>query len=177
MPGTHVPSVDPMAVNLVGPSRPAPHAVRQSREDAYCPLSPSCTLPALPPLRRRGGSLEPGNSGRRSTPEGNSRSGPRGAQGHRGDRSGSAGPSARVRAARAAAIRVASACSCAATHRGNHAAAAGSLVEHAFTAEKRRMGLVVRCIGLARATARITLANLAYNMRRLARIEGRGAPA
>jgi transposase, IS5 family len=52
-----------------------------------------------------------------------------------------------------------------------------SLVEHVFAAEKRRMGLVVRCIGLARATARITLANLAYNVRRLAWIEGRGAPA
>jgi IS5 family transposase len=52
-----------------------------------------------------------------------------------------------------------------------------SLVEHVFAAEKRRMGLVVRCIGLARATARITLANLAYNMRRLAWIEGRGVPA
>lgn len=52
-----------------------------------------------------------------------------------------------------------------------------SLVEHVFAAEKRRMGLVVRCVGLVRATARITLANLAYNMRRLAWIEGRGAPA
>jgi transposase, IS5 family len=52
-----------------------------------------------------------------------------------------------------------------------------SLVEHVFATEKRRMGLVVRCIGLVRATARITLANLAYNMRRLAWIEGRGAPA
>jgi hypothetical protein len=35
----------------------------------------------------------------------------------------------------------------------------------------------VRSIGLVRATARITLANLAYNMRRLAWIEGRAAPA
>ena len=52
-----------------------------------------------------------------------------------------------------------------------------SLVEHVFATEKRRMGLVIRCIGLARATARITLANLAYNMRRLAWIEGRGVPA
>jgi IS5 family transposase len=52
-----------------------------------------------------------------------------------------------------------------------------SRVEHVFAAEKRRMGLVVRCIGLGRATARITLANLAYNMRRLVWIEGRGAPA
>jgi IS5 family transposase len=52
-----------------------------------------------------------------------------------------------------------------------------SLVEHVFATEKRRMGLIVRSIGLARATARITLANLAYNMRRLVWIEGRAAPA
>jgi IS5 family transposase len=52
-----------------------------------------------------------------------------------------------------------------------------SLVEHVFATEKRRMGLLVRSIGLVRATARITLANLAYNMRRLVWIEGRGAPA
>lgn len=51
------------------------------------------------------------------------------------------------------------------------------LIEHVFAAEKRRMGLVVRCIGLARATARITLANLAYSMRGLVWTEGRGAPA
>jgi transposase, IS5 family len=52
-----------------------------------------------------------------------------------------------------------------------------SRVEHVFAAEKRRMGLVVRTIGLARATAKITLANLAYNLSRLAWIEGRHAPA
>ncbi len=52
-----------------------------------------------------------------------------------------------------------------------------SLVEHVFATEKRRMGLVIRCIGLARATARITLANLVYNMRRLVWIEGRSVPA
>jgi transposase, IS5 family len=52
-----------------------------------------------------------------------------------------------------------------------------SRVEHVFTVEKRRMGLVVRTIGLARATAKITLANLAYNLRRLAWIEGSVAPA
>jgi transposase, IS5 family len=52
-----------------------------------------------------------------------------------------------------------------------------SRVEHVFAAEKRRMGLVVRTIGLARATAKITLANLAYNLRRLVWIEGRGVPA
>jgi transposase, IS5 family len=52
-----------------------------------------------------------------------------------------------------------------------------SRVEHVFAAQKRRMGLVVRSIGLARATARITLANLAYNLRRLAWIEATSAPA
>jgi len=52
-----------------------------------------------------------------------------------------------------------------------------SLVKHVFAAEKRRMGLVVRSIGPVRATARITLANLAYNMRRPVWIEGRGALA
>jgi transposase, IS5 family len=51
-----------------------------------------------------------------------------------------------------------------------------SLVEHVFAAEKRRMGLVIRCVGLARATARITLANLAYNMRRLIWLDRRGVP-
>ena len=50
-------------------------------------------------------------------------------------------------------------------------------VEHVFAAEKRCMGLVVRTIGLVRATAKITLANLTYNMRRLAWIEGRTVPA
>lgn len=50
-------------------------------------------------------------------------------------------------------------------------------VEHVFATEKRGMRLIIRCIGLARATARITLANLAYNMRRLVWIEGRGVPA
>jgi IS5 family transposase len=52
-----------------------------------------------------------------------------------------------------------------------------SRVEHVFATEKRGMRLVIRCVGLLRATARITLANIAYNMRRLAWIEGRTAPA
>jgi nicotinate-nucleotide pyrophosphorylase len=42
-----------------------------------------------------------------------------------------------------------------------------ALVKHVFAAEKHRMALVVRTIGIARATAKITLANLAYNMKRL----------
>jgi len=52
-----------------------------------------------------------------------------------------------------------------------------SRVEHVFAAEKHGMGLVVRTIGLVRAAAKITLANLAYNMRRLVWIQGRPAPA
>ena len=52
-----------------------------------------------------------------------------------------------------------------------------SRVEHVFAATKVRMGLIVRTIGLARATAKITLANLAYNLTRFAWIQRRGAPA
>jgi IS5 family transposase len=52
-----------------------------------------------------------------------------------------------------------------------------SRVENVFAAEKRCMGLRVRTIGLARATAKITLANLADNMRRLIWIDARSAPA
>jgi hypothetical protein len=37
------------------------------------------------------------------------------------------------------------------------------------------MGLVIRTIGIARATAKVTLANLAYNMDRLVFHERRAA--
>jgi len=50
-------------------------------------------------------------------------------------------------------------------------------VEHVFAAQKHRMGLFVRTIGLDRATAKIGMANLAYNMRRFVWLEGRPAPA
>ena len=40
-------------------------------------------------------------------------------------------------------------------------------VEHVFAQQKERMGLLIRTIGLARAKAKLTLANLAYNMKRL----------
>jgi hypothetical protein len=43
--------------------------------------------------------------------------------------------------------------------------------------QKRRLRLVIRTIDLARATTKITLANLAYNVRRLMWIEGRTLPA
>lgn len=43
-----------------------------------------------------------------------------------------------------------------------------SRIEHVFAAQKARMGLFVRTIGIARAKTKIGLANLVYNMRRLA---------
>jgi IS5 family transposase len=50
-------------------------------------------------------------------------------------------------------------------------------VEHVFAAEKRRLHLVIRTIGQARATAKITLANLAYNFTRLAWLQRRATLA
>ena len=48
-----------------------------------------------------------------------------------------------------------------------------SRVEHVFGAQRQRAGtLVVRCIGLARASATIGLRNLAYNMDRLGFLAG-----
>jgi len=44
-------------------------------------------------------------------------------------------------------------------------------IEHVFAEQKVRMGLFVRTIGMARATAKIGLANLVYNMRRLIWLE------
>ncbi|KAJ8139023.1 hypothetical protein OY671_007764, partial [Metschnikowia pulcherrima] len=46
-------------------------------------------------------------------------------------------------------------------------------VEHVFAGQKHRMGLVVRTIGIARATIKIGMANLVYNFQRLAWLEGR----
>jgi hypothetical protein len=40
-------------------------------------------------------------------------------------------------------------------------------VEHVFAHQKNRFGLFIRTIGLARAEAKLTLANLAYNFDRL----------
>ena len=39
--------------------------------------------------------------------------------------------------------------------------------EHVFAHQKDKMGLFIRTIGIKRAEAKITLANLAYNMQRL----------
>jgi transposase, IS5 family len=41
-------------------------------------------------------------------------------------------------------------------------------IEHVFAAQKCRLGLVIRSVGLARATARLGLANLVTNLTRLA---------
>jgi IS5 family transposase len=43
-----------------------------------------------------------------------------------------------------------------------------SHIEHVFAAQKHRLGLVIRTIGIIRARAKIGLANLAYNFTRLA---------
>lgn len=50
-------------------------------------------------------------------------------------------------------------------------------VEHVFAGQKHRMGLIVRTIGIARATIKIGMANLVYNFQRLAWLEGRTASA
>jgi len=50
-----------------------------------------------------------------------------------------------------------------------------SRVEHVFAAQKRRFDLVIRTIGKARATAKLALANLAYNFTRLAWLQSRAA--
>uniref|UniRef100_UPI001EE74993 transposase n=1 Tax=Sphingobium bisphenolivorans TaxID=1335760 RepID=UPI001EE74993 len=48
-------------------------------------------------------------------------------------------------------------------------------VEHVFVRQKDQMGLFIRTIGIKRAEAKITLANLAYNMHRLIVHERRAA--
>ena len=52
-----------------------------------------------------------------------------------------------------------------------------SRVEHVFAAQKCRLGLLVRTIGMVRARVKIGLANLAYNFTRLAWLRARTAPA
>jgi IS5 family transposase len=46
-----------------------------------------------------------------------------------------------------------------------------------FAAQKCRLGLLIRTVGLARATTKLGLANLVTNMRRLAWLELRPRPA
>ena len=50
-------------------------------------------------------------------------------------------------------------------------------VEHPFACQKRVMGLMIRTIGIARASATITLANMACNMKRWCWLDCRTAPA
>jgi IS5 family transposase len=52
-----------------------------------------------------------------------------------------------------------------------------SAIEHVFAGQKHRMKLFVRTIGIARATMKIGMANLAYNFQRLAWLDARTAPA
>ena len=52
-----------------------------------------------------------------------------------------------------------------------------SRVEHVFAAQKCRLALVIRTVGMVRAKAKISLANLTYNFTRLAWLQGRPAPA
>ena len=44
-------------------------------------------------------------------------------------------------------------------------------IEHVFAAQKSRMGLFIRTVGLARARTKIGLANLVYNVKRLVFLE------
>ncbi len=50
-------------------------------------------------------------------------------------------------------------------------------VEHVFAAQKRRLGLVIRTVGIARARVKIGLANLAYNLTRFTWLKAKGLPA
>ena len=52
-----------------------------------------------------------------------------------------------------------------------------SAVEHVFAAQKSRAKLVIRTIGLARARAKLALANITYNLTRLAWLDRRPAAA
>ncbi len=56
-------------------------------------------------------------------------------------------------------------------------AAIRSAVEHVFAHQKNRYGLFIRTIGIARAEAKLTLANLSYNFDRLIFHERRKATA
>jgi hypothetical protein len=48
-------------------------------------------------------------------------------------------------------------------------------IEHVFAHQKNRFGLFIRTIGIARAEAKLTLVNLAYNFNRLVFHERRAA--
>ena len=64
------------------------------------------------------------------------------------------------------------------TRRANgRRAAVRARVEHVLAHQKARMGLAIRTIGIARARAAVTLANMACNTTRWRWLEGRPAPA
>lgn len=50
-------------------------------------------------------------------------------------------------------------------------------VEHAFAHQKGPMCLIIRTIGIARARAAVTLANMAYNMKHWRWRDRRSVPA
>ncbi|MBS1026440.1 IS5/IS1182 family transposase, partial [Gluconobacter cerinus] len=52
-----------------------------------------------------------------------------------------------------------------------------SRVEHVFADQKSQTGLFIRTFGITRATMRIGLANIVYNMRRLLFLERLSASA
>jgi hypothetical protein len=49
-------------------------------------------------------------------------------------------------------------------------------VEHVFAQQKGPMGLFIRTIGLARATTKIGLTNLVYNMKRMVWLAAQTVP-
>lgn len=52
-------------------------------------------------------------------------------------------------------------------HANNLKSKVRSRVEHVFAEQKSRIGMSIRTIGIARATTKIGLANILYNMKRL----------
>jgi hypothetical protein len=50
-------------------------------------------------------------------------------------------------------------------------------IEHVCAQQKDRMKLFIRTIGIVRAEATVTLANMAFNMKRWCWLNGRSVPA
>ena len=50
--------------------------------------------------------------------------------------------------------------------RANNAKSKIAPVSHVFAAQKDRMGLLIRTIGIARATIKVGMTNLVYNIKR-----------
>ncbi len=62
-------------------------------------------------------------------------------------------------------------------HANARKSAVRAAVERVFARQKGPMGLVVRAIGIARATTKIGLANLVFNMQRMVWLATQAAPA